>query len=83
MSNPSTGKEPSFSPRAAAPAIAPLHGFATIALSSHQSAQGPVLHRYRNGRVVIDTGREHLTGRPLGLVPPKAPVWAPLFAGMF
>lgn len=65
-----------------AQAVAPLQSFATIALSSHQSAQGPVLRRYRDGRVMIDTGREQLTGRPLGMAPVQAPVWSPLFAGM-
>lgn len=68
--------------RLAPATAAPLRDFATIALSAHQSAQGPVLHRYRDGRVVIDTGQGRLTGRPLGLGPVKAPIWSPLFAGM-
>lgn len=62
--------------------VAPLQAYATIALSSHQSAQGPVLRSYRDGRVVIDTGRGHLTGRPLGGGAVAAPIWSPLFAGM-
>ncbi len=61
---------------------APMLAYATIALSPHQSAQGPVLRQYRDGRVVIDTGRGRLTGRPLGSGPVEAPVWTPLFAGM-
>lgn len=71
-----------FALAATTPDAAPLHDFATIALSSHQSAQGPVLRRFRDGRVMIDTGQGYLTGRPLGLGAVKAPIWSPLFAGM-
>lgn len=71
-----------FNLAAARRAVVPLQGYATIALSAHQSVQGPVLRRYHDGRVVIDTGRGHLTGRPLGVGPVDAPVWSPLFAGM-
>ena len=57
--------------------------YATIALSAHRSAQGPDLRSYRDGRVVIDTGRGHLTGRPLASEAPELPVWTPLlFVGM-
>ncbi|MBD9526912.1 hypothetical protein [Paracoccus sp. PAR01] len=56
--------------------------FATIALSKYQSAQGPVLRTYRDGRVVIDTGRGALTGRPLGAGRAVSPIWSPLFLGM-
>lgn len=56
--------------------------YATIMLSTHRSAQGPVLQRYRDGRVVIDTGAQKLTGLPLGHEPAAAPIWSPLFAGM-
>lgn len=56
--------------------------YATIMLSTHRSAQGPVLQRYRDGRVVIDTGAQKLTGLPLGHQPVIAPIWSPLFAGM-
>ena len=56
--------------------------YATIVLSKHRSAQGPVLQRYRDGRVVIDSGAQKLTGLPLGHQPAAAPIWSPLFAGM-
>ncbi|MTH78714.1 hypothetical protein [Paracoccus aestuariivivens] len=64
------------------PSPAPLRGFATIALSAYQSAQGPVLRTYRDGRVVIDTGRGHMTGRPLGAAQSTSAIWSPLFVGM-
>ncbi|WP_312527057.1 hypothetical protein [Paracoccus sp. (in: a-proteobacteria)] len=38
--------------------------YATIALSRHQSVQGPILRQLRDGRVVIDSGRGEVTGRP-------------------
>ncbi|TRW97891.1 hypothetical protein FNJ84_08710 [Paracoccus sp. M683] len=46
-------------------------GFATIELSGRQSAQGPVLRRYRDGRVTIDAGERLITGHPLGGSAPK------------
>ncbi|MTH64693.1 hypothetical protein [Paracoccus shanxieyensis] len=65
------------------PQLAPVnHGYATIALSGHQSAQGPVVRKFRDGRVVIDTGRGRLTGRPLAGGQEPIPVWAPIFVGM-
>lgn len=67
---------------AAQPAPAPVAPYATILLSGHRSAQGPVVQRYRDGRVVIDTGSARLTGLPLGHEPDPAPIWSPLFAGM-
>lgn len=62
-------------------------GYATIALSAHRSAQGPILHRYRDGRVQIDSGNGTLTGRPLTTdqfrpAARAAVNWLPLFAGM-
>ncbi|MDT1061717.1 hypothetical protein RM190_07590 [Paracoccus sp. CPCC 101403] len=63
-------------------AVTPLQRYATIALSAHQSVQGPVLRRYHDGRVMIDTGSGPVTGRPLGAGQVNAPVWSPLFAGM-
>lgn len=57
-------------------------GYATIALSEYQSAQGPILRKFRDGRVVIDTGRGNLTGRPLGVEHVPFPIWAPIFVGM-
>ncbi|SMO60864.1 hypothetical protein [Paracoccus laeviglucosivorans] len=56
--------------------------YATIALSRYQSAQGPVLRTLRDGRVVIDTGRGAMTGRPLGSAREPFPIWAPIFVGM-
>lgn len=57
-------------------------GYATIALSRHQSAQGPVLRKLHDGRVEIDTGNGRLTGLPLN-EPARAPrIWLPLFAGL-
>ncbi|TWI36820.1 hypothetical protein [Paracoccus sulfuroxidans] len=56
-------------------------GYATIALSKYQSAQGPVLRKLRDGRVVIDTGNGRLTGLPLNEPAPTPRAWLPLFAG--
>lgn len=67
---------------AAQPEPTAVTPYATILLSTHQSAQGPVVRRYRDGRVVIDTGSGRLTGLPLGHEPVVAPIWSPLFAGM-
>lgn len=63
-------------------APAPVQTYATIALSAHQSAQGPILRTYRDGRVMIDTGQGSLTGRPLAAGPVPATLWAPLFTGL-
>lgn len=52
-------------------------GFATIELSGRQSAQGPVLHRFRDGRVTIDAGDRKITGHPIGGAAPKG-WWASL-----
>lgn len=63
-------------------------GYATIMLSGHQSAQGPVVRELRDGRVEIDTGNGKLTGRPLNRDTATAPrnraaaIWMPLFAGL-
>lgn len=58
----------------------PPQGYATIALSAHQSAQGPVLREYGDGRVLIDTGSGRLTGLPLNRRH-EARTWLPLFGG--
>ncbi|MFT4013408.1 MAG: hypothetical protein QM682_08385 [Paracoccus sp. (in: a-proteobacteria)] len=71
-----------FALPSAAPEIAPPRAYATIAVSAHQSAQGPVLREYRDGRVVIDTGQGRLTGLPMGVRPVSEPIWSPLFAGL-
>ena len=52
--------------------------FATIALSAHQSAQGPVLREYGDGRVMIDTGRGRMVGRPLNRPARASAGWMPL-----
>lgn len=62
-------------------------GYATIALSRHQSAQGPILRQFRDGRVQIDSGNGILTGHPLTTGETRPTVraavnWLPLFAGM-
>lgn len=72
---------------AAFSAPARLAGYATIALSGHQSAQGPILHHFSDGRVQIDSGNGILTGHPLNadIKPPRNRTtanWLPLFAGM-
>ena len=43
------------------------HGFATIAVSGHQSIQGPILRELWDGRVTIDTGNGQITGYPMTL----------------
>ncbi len=52
-------------------------GFATIELSGQRSAQGPVLRRYRDGRVTIEAGEREITGHPIGGAAPKG-WWASL-----
>ena len=58
--------------------------YATIALSRHQSAQGPILREFGDGRVVIDSGFGEITGRPMkdraSYVSPN--LWMPLFGGI-
>lgn len=56
--------------------------YASIAISTHQIAQGPVLREYRDGRVCIDLGGRQITGQPLNSQRNAAPVWLPLFAGL-
>lgn len=41
-------------------------GFATVGIAGRNSAQGPVLRRFRDGRVTIDAGGFEVTGRPVG-----------------
>lgn len=62
---------------------APPQGYATIALSDYRSAQGQVLRRYLDGRVMIDAGTTRLTGWPLGAAPRPAPIWMPILGGLF
>ena len=64
-------------------------GYATITLSRHRSAQGPILRHLRDGRVVIDAGQGEVTGRPVNPItlPAKgrlraAASWMPLFGGL-
>lgn len=42
-------------------------GFATIAVSGHQSIQGPILRELWDGRVTIDSGNGQITGYPMTL----------------
>lgn len=56
-------------------------GFATLELSGRRSAQGPVLHRFRDGRVTIDAGDRELTGHPIGGAAPKG-WWASLVTSL-
>lgn len=72
---------------AAFSAVPQSAGYATIALSRHQSAQGPILRQFRDGRVQIDSGNGIVTGHPLNAeapcpAPRPAANWLPLFAGM-
>lgn len=53
-------------------------GFATIAVSSRLSAQGPVLRRFRDGRVTINSGNGPVTGHPIGGTAPKG-WWGRMF----
>lgn len=54
-------------------------GFATIEMGTYQSAQGPVLRRYRDGRVTIDAGDRKVTGHPIGGSAPRG-WWSSLTA---
>ncbi len=40
-------------------------GYAAIAVGSSQQVQGPVLRKYRDGRVTIDAGGRNMTGHPV------------------
>ncbi len=66
-----------------------IRGYATITLSRHQSAQGPILRHLRDGRVVIDSGFGEMTGHPINAAAQTrnlrgraASIWMPLFAGL-
>ncbi|MDO5620094.1 MAG: hypothetical protein Q4G24_01340 [Paracoccus sp. (in: a-proteobacteria)] len=43
-------------------------GYATL-VTGKQSAQGPVLRRWLDGRVSIDAGGRTMTGWPVGVTP--------------
>ena len=73
---------PATQPAATQPTSA-QRSYATIALSDYRSAQGPILRQYLDGRVVIDTGKGRLTGRPLTATPGPAPIWMPFFGSLF
>ena len=66
-----------------------IRGYATITMSRHQTAQGPILRHLRDGRVVIDSGCGEITGHPINtgagarkLRDRAAAMWLPLFAGL-
>lgn len=40
--------------------------FATIKVGAWMHAQGPVLRRFRDGRVTIDAAGRQMTGQPVG-----------------
>lgn len=46
-------------------------GFATVGIGASGLAQGPVLRRYRDGRVTIDAAGRQVTGQPVGGTPPR------------
>ncbi|TXB71351.1 hypothetical protein FQV27_04240 [Paracoccus aurantiacus] len=52
-------------------------GWATVRVAGQTSAQGPVLRRFRDGRVTIDTGDRQITGHPIGGSAPRG-WWAGL-----
>lgn len=63
------------------------HGYATIAVSGHQSVQGPITRHHWDGRVTIDTGRGEVSGYPMSLrahqTQPESAILVPLFAGQY
>lgn len=46
---------------------APQCGYAVIPIGTRRRAQGPVLRRWRDGRVSIDAGGRIVTGYPQGM----------------
>lgn len=46
-------------------------GYAVVAIGRNQQAQGPVTHRFRDGRVTIDAGGPEVTGHPVGATASK------------
>ena len=50
-------------------------GFATVGLGARGLAQGPVLRRYRDGRVTIDAAGRQITGHPVGGSAPRGWWW--------
>lgn len=53
-------------------------GYAAIAVGSSQQVQGPVLRKYRDGRVTLDAGGRIVTGRPVNSAGPTRSFWAGL-----
>lgn len=46
-------------------------GWATVRIGTAGTAQGPVLRRFRDGRVTIDAAGRHVTGQPAGGSAPR------------
>ena len=49
----------------------PTLGWATVAIGAAGSAQGPVLKRFRDGRVTIEAAGRKITGLPVGGSTPR------------
>lgn len=49
----------------------PTLGWATIGIGASGSAQGPVLKRFRDGRVTIEAAGRRITGLPVGGSAPR------------
>lgn len=41
-------------------------GWASVRVGSSGTAQGPVLRRFRDGRVTVDAAGRQITGQPVG-----------------
>lgn len=52
-------------------------GWASVRIGASGLAQGPVLRRYRDGRVTVDAAGRQITGLPVGGTAPKG-WWAGL-----
>ena len=46
-------------------------GWASVRVGASGTAQGPVLRRYRDGRVTVDAAGREVTGRPVGGSAPR------------
>ncbi|TKW68162.1 MAG: hypothetical protein DI616_03400 [Paracoccus denitrificans] len=46
-------------------------GWAAVLVGTSGTAQGPVLRRFRDGRVTVDAAGRHVTGTPVGGTAPR------------